>query len=446
MVTMVPELVPLAAKIRTDPSFYLTEILGGRPYQKQIEIAEALATERRVSVVGCNGSGKDWLSARMALWWVTSFYPAKVLITGPTHRQVDDVIFNELRNAYRSASVVGGLGGDLYDAPRWRLDETTFITGFATDKPWNLQGFHSPNLLVIVTEAHAMSDDSVNALYRLNPRTMMMVGNPFAINGPFYNSHHVNRALWRTFEISAFDTPNFQGGGVVAPGMVSPQDVEDRKREWGAESVLYKASILGEFPDGLESAVVSLSAVNASLEREVEAAGEVVIGCDVARFGADKTVIVRRQGGRAEILHRMVGKDLMTIAGWLGRYCDDEKPQYLVVDDTGLGGGVTDRLREVGLGSTKIVAFSGGSSAKHKDRFANAITESWWAMRDWILNEGRIPNDSSLIGQVTSRRYTIQSDKRLQLESKSKMSTSPDEADAFAMTFAAQRGEFKLWV
>ncbi len=397
-------------------------------------------------MVGCNGSGKDWLAARLALWWVAAHYPAKVVITGPTYRQVDDVIFNEIRSAYRYAAVRGGLGGRLYDAPRWTLDESTFITGFATDKPWNLQGFHSPNLLVIVTEAHAMSDDAVNALYRLNPKTMLMVGNPFAINGPFYNSHHINRESWDTFEISAFDTPNLQGNGEVAAGMVSVEDVEDRKKEWGEESVLYKAAILGEFPDDLEDVVVSLAAVNRSRSREVAPEGETVIACDVARFGADKTVIIKRQGNSAEILHRMVGKDLMSIAGWLGRYCEDTKPQMLVIDDTGLGGGVTDRLREVGLSSTKIVAFSGGGNAKQKDRFANAITEAWWLMRDWIMDEGRIPDDNALIGQVTTRRYTIQSDKRLQLESKTKMATSPDEADAFAMTFAAKRGEFKVWV
>ena len=433
MATMVPELVELATRIQSDPSFYLREILGGKPYPKQIEIANSLATERRVSVVGCNGSGKDWLAARLALWWVTSYYPAKVVITGPTYRQVSDVIFNELKEAYRSTGVSGGLGGKLYDAPRWQLDETTFITGFATDKPWNLQGFHSPNLLVIVTEAHGMSEDSINALYRLNPRTMLMTGNPFAVTGPFYNSHHKNRTLWRTFQISAYDTPNLQGNGVVVPGMVTSGDVADREQEWGADSSLYRGSVLGEFVEDLADVILPLSILQQSLHNEVTPEGETTVGCDVARFGKDKTIVALRQGNHAEIIHKTQGKDLMGTAGWLGRYCEDQNIDKLVIDDTGLGGGVTDRLNEVGIPGTEIVAFKGGESAKSSDRFANRIAEAWWVMRDWVMNGGRIPNDDALVGQLSTRGYSIQSDRRIALTQKSKMANSPDEADALAM-------------
>ena len=444
MATVPAELMDLAQTIAESPTRYLTEVLQANPYQKQLEIAEALKTSRRVSVVGCNGSGKDWLAARLALWWVTSRYPAKVIITGPTYRQVDDVIFNELRSAYRTAPTA--LGGRLYERSRWELDESTFIVGFATDAPWNLQGFHSPNLLVIVTEAHAMTEDYINSLYRLNPQTVLMCGNPFISSGPFYASHHQRRELWDTFQISAMETPNLQAGRTVIAGMIGPQDVADREAEWGADSSMYKASVLGEFAEELDDTLLSLSAVQESLARDVQAEGEIVLACDVARFGKDRTVAIRRQGNFAEVVYKVQGKDLMEIAGWLGRYCEDENVGLLAVDDTGLGGGVTDRLKEVGLGKTKLVAFKGGEKAKQGQRFVNSVTESWWHMRDLVLAGGRVPKDEALIGQLTARRYTIQSDKRLMLESKLKMGKSPDEADALAMTFAGKKGDFKLWV
>lgn len=441
---MAPELMDLAREIRTSPSLFLTEALGAQPYQKQIDIAEAVRTSRRVSVVGCNGSGKDWLAARIALWWVTAHYPGKVVMTGPTYRQVDDVCFNELRAAYRHAPAA--LGGRLFESPRWELDESTFITGFSTDRPWNLQGFHSPHLLVIVTEAHAMDEESINALYRLNPQTILMVGNPFATVGPFYASHHQNRGLWNTFQISAFDTPNMQAGRVVRPGMVGPEDVADRAAEWGEDSPMYRASILGEFAEELDDALMPLWLAREASQRKVTAEGEVVLGCDIARFGRDKTVIVRRQGDAAEIIYRAQGQDLMAVSGWIGRYCDDHKTDIVVIDDTGLGGGVTDRLKEIGLNGAKLVPFKGGEKARQSERFVNRVTEVWWNMRDWVVASGRPPDDNALIGQLASRRYTIQSDKRLALERKGKLGKSPDEADALAMTFAGRRGEFKLWV
>ena len=54
-------------------------------------------------------------------------------------------------------------------------------------------------------------------------------------------------------------------------------------------------------------------------------------------------------------------------------------------------------------------------------------------MRDWVLDGGKIPDDDALIGQLSSRGYTIQSDRKISLTQKSKMSKSPDEADALAM-------------
>jgi phage terminase large subunit len=117
------------------------------------------------------------------------------------------------------------------------------------------------------------------------------------------------------------------------------------------------------------------------------------------------------------------------------------------VDDTGLGGGVTDRLREVNLNGTNVIAFKGGENAQASDRFSNKIAEAWWVMRDWVIAGGRVPNDDALIGQMSSRGYTIQSDRKIALEKKIKMSKSPDEADALAMAIYSgyAKAGFGVW-
>ena len=51
-------------RIPDDPVRFVREVLKEDPYDKQEEILRAVATARRVSVVGCNGSGKDWAAAR----------------------------------------------------------------------------------------------------------------------------------------------------------------------------------------------------------------------------------------------------------------------------------------------------------------------------------------------------------------------------------------------
>lgn len=456
MTTLTKDQQTVQARIRADPAFFVRDLLGAAPYDKQVGMLRAFLVAARISVSGANGTGKDFLTARAILWWLSAYYPAKVIVTGPTQRQIDDVVFNELRYAYRNSRM--RLGGRLFERPRLQYDEQHFAVGFATDNPYNLQGYHSPNLLVVVTEAHAMRQKDIEALRRLNPRCFVMTGNPFTQSGEFYSSHHSSRDLYHTIEMSAFDTPNLAEAAPMEglpeyPGMVSKTDVAKRKEEWGEDNPLYRAGVLGEFPDDLDDNIVPLWAASEAVKRitpsEVDL-GElpVILACDVARFGRDKTVLIARQGARARIVWKAQGRDLMQICGWLQQYVrsQDEDPGapsigHVIIDDTGLGGGVTDRLNEVGLPGAQILPFNGGASASKNELYVNATSEAWMEMRKWFLEgDADIEDDNALVGQLTSRGYTYQSDRRIKIQSKTEMDKSPDEADALAMTFAVDVG------
>ena len=129
----------------TDPVSFVREILAEEPYRKQTDILNAVARSRRVSVVGCHGSGKDWAAARAVLWWLHSHSPAKAIVTGPTTRQVDDILWREIRTAHAHAA--HRLRGRVFRPPGTEIDDQTFAIGFSTSSPYNLQGFHSPNLM-----------------------------------------------------------------------------------------------------------------------------------------------------------------------------------------------------------------------------------------------------------------------------------------------------------
>ena len=428
-----------------DPVRFVREVLRERPYDKQEAILRAVARRRRVSVVGCNGSGKDWAAARVVLWWMHSRSPVKALVTGPTTRQVDEIVWREIKYAYSGAS--GKLPGRMYRASRYEIDDQSFAIGFASDSAYNLQGFHSPSLLVVVTEAHAVGVDEMNAIRRLNPKRLLMTGNPFAKPGDFYDSHHSKRDLYRTIQISAFDTPNVKRGRRSAPGMVTRQDIADRKTEWGEDSPLYVGGVLGRFPDNRDDVVVPLFHATEAARRDLRPDGPVILGCDVARFGHDKTVVVRRQGPVARIVWRVRGHDTMRTVGYLKAYCDTQDVDVVVIDESGVGGGVVDRLRELRPGRARLVPFLGGKKAE-SDRYANRITEVWWRMREQYL-EGEMDTeeDDALIGQVSSRTHKMDGRGKIVLQSKSELPKSPDEADALAMTFAVTRREgLKIWV
>ena len=421
--------------------------LKEKPYEKQRDILKAVDSDaRRISVVGCNGSGKDWTAARVVLWWVLRHSPAKAIVTGPTLRQVEDIVWNEVRFAHGKAA--DRFPGRMLKT-RYDIDEQTFALGFTSNSPFKLLGFHSPNLLAVITEAHALPDDYYHAVRRLNPSKLLLTGNPFTGSGVFYDSHHRNRHLWETIQIGAKDTPNIDRREVVVPGMLTLEDVEDHKQEWGEDSPMYIGSVLGQFPENLDDMVVPLSAAKAAVERELEPEGEVIVACDVAHKGHDHTVVMRRQVGVARIVRRVRGYDTMEVSGILKAYCDESGVDALVIDKVGVGAGVVDRVREVGLKTAQLEEFNGGESAIRSDRFANRNAEIWWTMRDFYL-EGMLDteNDANLIGQVSSRAYRLDSKGRIELQSKKTMKDSPDEADALAMTFAPlhTRRTMKIWV
>lgn len=253
------------------PVEFVQDVLREAPYDKQTAIMRAVARKRRVSVVGCNASGKDWAAARIVLWWLYSHSPAKAIVTGPTSRQVDVIVWNEIRSAYTGAQ--DRITGRMFRTSRFEVDDQTFALGFATNSPYNLQGFHSPNLLAVITEAHAVDKDDIDAIRRLNPSRLLMMGNPLVGAGEFYDSHHIRRELYETVQISAFDTPNVREDRVVIPGMITRQDIADRRAEWGEKSALYVGSVLAEFPDNLDTVVVPLSAATDAAKRNLAPEG-----------------------------------------------------------------------------------------------------------------------------------------------------------------------------
>ncbi len=122
---------PVELEAAKDPVRFVRDVLGEQPYDKQETVLKAVVRRRRVSVVGCNGSGKDWAAARVVLWWMHSRSPAKAIVTGPTTRQVDDIVWREIKYAYSGAS--GKLPGRMFRRSRYELDDESFALGFATD-------------------------------------------------------------------------------------------------------------------------------------------------------------------------------------------------------------------------------------------------------------------------------------------------------------------------
>lgn len=160
----------------------------------------------------------------------------------------------------------------------------------------------------------------------------------------------------------------------------------------------------------------------------------VILGVDVARYGDDRSVIIRRQGLQAFEPLVFQGLDNMQLAGHVLAQIQEHKPDAVFID-SGRGEGVIDRLRM--LGQTVIEVNFGGKASSNA--YANKRSEMWDQMKRWLEAGGAIPNVPDLKTDLCGPTYDLKTG-QFSLEKKEDLKRrglrSTDLADALACTFA----------
>lgn len=184
-----------------------------------------------------------------------------------------------------------------------------------------------------------------------------------------------------------------------------------------------------------ENAIISRVELQKAVEREIKPEGRKEVGVDVARFGDDRTQFYMRKGLKVISSDTFKKQDTVTTCNYLEEFVDYDKTIPIKVDDTGIGGAVTDQMKVRGY---YVVPVNNGEKAMEPDRYPNAISEMWFNVRN-LLNEMDIPNDKELHQELTRRRYKYDSKGRRCVESKDdykkRYGNSPDKADAFLLAY-----------
>jgi hypothetical protein len=168
-------------------------------------------------------------------------------------------------------------------------------------------------------------------------------------------------------------------------------------------------------------------------------------GLDVARFGSDSSSLTKRRGNTVTEASRVWRNlDLMQLTGAVvAEYeaqQEQERPESIMVDSIGLGAGVVDRLKELGLPAVGINV-SESPSFSPNQTYANLKAELWYKCKAWFeKRDCRIPDDSRLTAELATVRYTFSSTGKTRVESKEDIKKrglkSPDCADSLILTFA----------
>lgn len=340
-------------------------------------------------------------------------------------------------------------GDKIYmrEAPdTWRIEARRWAKSADKEAIGNaLAGLHAKFVMWLLDETGDYPDavmPTCEAIFSGDPveAHIVQAGNPTRRGGPLFRAwegRNDAKPLWNVISITADpDDPE-------RTPRVSVQHALEQIRQWGRDNPWVRVKIFGEFPDADFNALISEDEVRAAFRRYYRSPpGPKILGVDVADYGDDQSVIFARQGLQAFQPKRYRHINSIDGAAQIARTWNDfpgvgGTADACFIDATGgYGAGWRDQLIQLGRAPIGI-AFSG--SPHDKMQFFNKRAEMYWDAVQWIKRGGAVCESEELLQALVQTNYTFRKDQIL-LEPKEdvklKIGFSPDEADAFVLTFA----------
>ena len=423
----------------------------------------------RVAVRGCHASSKTFTAAGIALWWLTAL-GGIVVTTAPTWNQVRRVMWQQIRR------MAGKIALPRINQTSIEISEANYAVGLSTNEDTRFQGYHG-RVLILIDEAPgvlASLFDAIEGIGAAGQVAIMMLGNPTAASGPFFEAFTLKGSPYRAITISAFDTPNLKG---ITPSMLramAPDDprlnegvwehtvsrrwCKERMDAWGEDSPAYIARVLGAFPPQDPTALFGLADLDAArYPADDDGTSGLWVGIDVAGAGRDLTSVTLRNDYGVIVDHR--GFPDADPRGKVLDFLEPYRPRIrqLNIDTTGLGHFFALHMQDK---QYRVNAVQFGSAPKLRTRlgevFQDRRAELFWNFRGWlggrrVAGLGRPSlidawSDLSVVRYSTNRHGEIAVESKDDWIDRLRAGRSPDDAESVILAYdeplAGARGEF----
>jgi phage terminase large subunit len=442
---------------RLDAVLFVREVFGVEPDAWQVQALRAFSNQDnakfRISMQACVGPGKSavlaWCGWNFLLCYGEIGNHPKGAAVSVTADNLKDNLWPEF-SKWQSRSPI------LMQAFKWTKErifsvdhpETWFLSARSYSKSADpeeqgrtLSGLHSKYVLALIDESGEIPTAVAKAAEQaLSERDcsfgrILQAGNPSSLDGLLYAAATTLSDLWHVIRITGDpDDPNR-----------SPRiDIEwarQQIKQYGRDDPWVMYSILGLFPPSSINALLGpddvMKAIARNARKEDYEYVQKRLGVDVARFGADRTILGPRQGlrwfkpieMRGVRTQEIVARVLLAHMNW--------KQEMDFVDGTGgYGAGVVDGLIVAGRSP-----FEYNASSKASDpRFYNLRAECWWRMAEAIKRGASLPEGvTGLQKELCAPTYTFKNGKILiedKDQIKKRLGFSPDIADSYSMTYA----------
>lgn len=317
-----------------------------------------------------------------------------------------------------------------------RLPGGARITLCGADNPDALRGTYADG--VVLDEYAQIKPDVFTEIIR--PMLISRAG--WAVFTGTPKGQNAFYELFNRAGILALQEPQLWWRGVYRAdetGVINPAELARIQAQTPVH--IFRQEYLCDFTASADNVLIPIDLVSAACKRSYSSAQTAgaarIIGVDPARFGSDRSVIFKRQGLQSFAPRVFRRADNMTLAAHVAREIESFRPDAVFID-AGCGGGVIDRVRQLGFCVTEIPF--GGTPLK-PGQYANKRAEMWGELAEWLKAGGALPDQAELKADLTCACYDFDAAGRLRLESKEKIKErcgkSPDLADALALTFAA---------
>lgn len=432
---------------RESPLAFVRDMWSVEPDPWQVDVLEAFPHNQRLAMKACKGPGKTAVMSWLAWNFLATRPEPKIAATSITADNLADNLWTEMakwqqRSPFlRSAFTWQKTRIFANENPEvWWMSARPFSRSADAGQQGNtLAGLHADYILFLLDEAGGIPDSVMAsaeaALSSCVEGHIVQAGNPTHLEGPLYRACTIERRLWHVTEITADpDDPK-------RSTRVSAAWAREQIEKYGRDNPWVLVNVFGRFPPHSLNALIGpdeCRAASLRIYREEDIAGAArVLGVDVARYGDDASVIFPRQGLQAFTPLRYRNLDSTQGAGATAQKWGDWGADAVFVDDTGgYGAAWIDALRRIGREPIGI----GFASKPNDPRYANKRAEMYFEAVNWIRAGGALPaNSHELIAALSQTTYSFRGD-RLILEPKeqvkARLGYSPDDADAFALTFA----------
>lgn len=482
------------SKYKDDPIKFCKSILEAHLiYEGQKEILESV---KKFPITVCpsgHSTGKSSSAAFITLWWLTTRYKSRVIVTAPTWRQLQTVFYAEVNKWYNKSLIkpfdMFLLKQNIMQFNHEDHKKEWYMLPISPKNPDGLQGQHGDksqlveeimqelgissidtdeqiseviaklretdssgnkkedNILVIIDEASGVDDKIPEVLEGVDPTRMVVFGNMTRTDGFFYEwAYNMSDESINVITLSSYDSP-----------YMSKAQIESMERRYGKDSDVVRVRLCGLPPTGNENSCIARSLIERNIKIDPLHRFEdfEVMGLDPARFGGDYTVGYSSTGSDFKLEFYFNKESTMQCIGEVARWCrrTPNKKHYLFMDATGLGGPIADRINEIidedyygkdnpnytpKMPNLEVIEVHFGGSPRNKEEYANAITEMFFVCKD-KLEKGNIviPDDKELVQDLSGRLYNFDSYGRIIVEKKEKfkerLKRSPGKGDAFLL-------------